>query len=154
VPSAGSPSSVGSKTRNGPNGVAAAHTASPDYAVDRRRVLVTGFSMGGFGTWQTIVDFPERFAAIAPVCGGGNPYQARRLKNVPTWIFHGAKDPAVPVQASMQMNESLKQVGADVKLTVYPDLGHDCWTVTYDNQELYDWFLSHKRGGKTQTPQK
>jgi predicted peptidase len=123
------------------------------YSADPDRVYLTGLSMGGFGTWATAMENPDRFAAIAPVCGGGNPYQGRRLKNVPTWIFHGAKDTSVPVQASLDMHASLKQVGGDVKLTVYPDLSHDCWTVTYDNPELYDWFLSHKRGEKT-TPQK
>src|SRR3954468_18724703 len=99
------------------------------YQSDPDRVYLTGLSMGGFGTWSTAQEFPDRFAAIAPVCGGGNPYLGRRLKNVPTWIFHGQKDQSVPVQASIDMNASLKQVGGDVKLTVYPDLGHDCWTV-------------------------
>jgi predicted peptidase len=118
------------------------HAADPD------RVYLTGLSMGGFGTWDTAIEFPDRFAAIAPVCGGGNRFRTPSLKNVPTWAFHGQKDTSVPVQASIEMAGTLKHLGGDVKLTVYPELGHDCWTATYDNPELYDWFLSHKRGEK------
>jgi predicted peptidase len=118
------------------------------YKTDADRVYLTGLSMGGFGTWRTAIDYPDRFAAIAPLCGGGNPYEVRRIKDVPTWAFHGVKDPAVPVAASEQMVGVLQQAGGDVKLTRYPEAGHDCWTVTYNGKELYNWFLEHKRGEK------
>jgi predicted peptidase len=116
------------------------------YSVDPDRVYLTGLSMGGFGTWQTAIDYPDRFAAIAPICGGGNRFLANRLKNVPTWVFHGQKDQAVPFAASVEMAQALKQSGGDVRFTAYPEAGHDSWTVTYDNPQLYEWFLSHKRG--------
>ena len=122
------------------------------YKVDPDRVYLTGLSMGGFGTWQTAIEYPDRFAAIAPLCGGGNRYLAPKLKDIPVWAFHGQKDQAVPVQASIEMCTVIKQVGGDVRLTVYPELAHDCWTVTYDHRALYDWFLKHKRGEKKAAP--
>ena len=122
---------------------------SQKYAVDPDRVYLTGLSMGGFGTWETAARNPERFAAIAPICGGGDPRRVRSLKDTPTWVFHGDKDPTVPVQRSIEMVDALKQVGNDAKFTRYPDAGHDSWTATYNNQELYDWLLKHKRGQKS-----
>ena len=122
------------------------------YKLDRDRVYLTGLSMGGFGTWDTAIAYPDRFAAIAPVCGSGNPYRAPALKNVPTWVFHGEQDQAVPVAASAQMVSVLKQVGGEVKFTRYPNVGHDSWTQTYAHRALYDWFLQHKRGQPAAQP--
>ncbi len=116
--------------------------------VDPDRVYLTGLSMGGYGTWDLVSRSPRRFAAIAPICGGGNPAQARRIKDVPVWVFHGDKDPTVPVQLSDDMVAALTKAGADVKYTRYEGVGHDAWTKTYDNPELYQWFLAHKRGDK------
>jgi predicted peptidase len=118
------------------------------YRVDADRVYLTGLSMGGFGTWALAAKSPERFAAIAPMCGGGSPASADRLKSLPTWVFHGEDDPTVPIQKSQEMVDALKAVGADVKFTKYPGVGHDCWTKSYANLDLYSWFLSHKRGEK------
>ena len=117
------------------------------YATDTDRVYLTGLSMGGYGTWAWATANPERFAAIAPICGGGQPRQAARaLKNMPIWVFHGEKDPTVPVQESKDMVEALKKANAtEVKLTLYPEALHDSWTVTYDNPELYTWLLAHSR---------
>ena len=114
------------------------------YAVDEDRIYLTGLSMGGYGTWAWAQDSPKRFAAIAPICGGGMPRRARVLKDMPIWVFHGAKDPTVPIKEAEDMVAALKSAGAnDVKFTVYPEAGHDSWTATYDNPELYDWFLKH-----------
>ncbi|MBN1360792.1 MAG: prolyl oligopeptidase family serine peptidase [Sedimentisphaerales bacterium] len=118
------------------------------YAVDPNRVYLTGLSMGGYGTWALACAHPERFAAIVPVCGGGQRHLARRLANVPVWAFHGAKDPVVPLAESQVMAEAVTRAGGQAKLTVYPDAQHDSWTVTYENPELYDWLLSHKRAAK------
>ncbi|HZK82535.1 MAG TPA: prolyl oligopeptidase family serine peptidase [Humisphaera sp.] len=118
------------------------------YHVDDDRVYVTGLSMGGFGTWELGSAYPDRFAAIAPMCGGGRPELARRMKNLPIWVFHGEADGAVPFARSVEMVEALKKAGNDVKFTSYPGVGHDCWTQSYANPELYTWFLSHKRGEK------
>jgi predicted peptidase len=116
------------------------------YAVDHEREYLTGLSMGGFGTWALATRYPARFAALAPICGGGDRFLVNRLKNVPVWVFHGAKDPTVPLQSSTEMVEALKKAGGDVQLTVYPEAQHDCWTETYNNPKLYEWFLSHHRG--------
>jgi len=120
--------------------------------VDPDRVYVTGLSLGGFGTWQLAANYPDRFAAIAPICGGGEKEAAAVISQVPVWAFHGAQDKAVPLKASEEMIAALRQAGAEPKLTVYPDAGHDSWTATYDNPELYDWLLSHRRRPKSNTP--
>lgn len=118
------------------------------YKVDRDRIYVTGLSMGGFGTWALAAYSPDRFAAIAPICGGGEPYWARSLSHLPAWIFHGGKDGVVPPQRSEQMLQAMKKNGGDAKLTLYPEAGHDSWTASYANPDLYKWFLEHKRQGK------
>lgn len=115
------------------------------HAVDEDRVYGTGLSMGGFGIWAMAITYPRRFAAIAPICGGGSPYMAYRIAHLPVWTFHGDKDPVVPLYESQRMVDALKKVGADVRFTVYPGTEHDAWTPTYDNPELYTWLLSHRR---------
>ena len=119
--------------------------ARASYHVDLDRVYLTGLSMGGYGTWHLAAAQPQRFAAIAPICGGGNPNEACNLKNLPVWAFHGAKDRIVPISESEKMVSALKACGGNVKFTVYPEAGHDSWTQTYNNPELYDWFLQHRR---------
>jgi predicted peptidase len=114
--------------------------------VDKDRVYLTGLSMGGFGTWSLAAEAPERFAAIAPICGGGNPSMAEKLKGMPIWVFHGGKDTLVKPALSQAMVDALKKAGnEEVKYTLYPNAGHDSWTATYDNPDLYKWFLAHKR---------
>jgi predicted peptidase len=116
-----------------------------EYRVDKDRIYLTGLSMGGFGTWTLAATHPERFAAIAPICGGGNAEDAPKLAKLPIWVFHGAKDPTVPVRRSEEMVNALKAAGGHPKFTVYPDAGHDSWTATYDNPEFYQWLLEQKR---------
>ena len=116
-----------------------------NYSVGEDRVYATGLSMGGYGTWNLAVEYPRRFAAIAPICGGGISLLAYRLKDVPVWAFHGAKDDAVALSESEKMVDSLRESGGNVRFTVYPEAGHDSWTQTYDNPELYEWFLQHRR---------
>src|SRR3954465_1808031 len=126
------------------------------YKVDTSRIYLTGLSMGGFGTWSLALEHPERWAAVVPICGGGNPlyvlsYDAKRkaaLLSLPFWVFHGDKDRAVPVTESERMVAALKKFGCDVKLTIYPGVDHDSWTRTYSNPEIYEWLLKQKRGGQ------
>jgi predicted peptidase len=115
------------------------------YRVDPDRVYLTGISMGGFGTWRLAAAQPHRFAAIAPICGGGDPTDACNLKDLPVWAFHGARDRIVPLSASQEMVEALKACGGNVKFTVYPEAEHDSWTQTYNNPALFDWFRQHRR---------
>ncbi|MDZ8187361.1 MAG: prolyl oligopeptidase family serine peptidase [Nostoc sp. ChiSLP02] len=118
--------------------------AIASYPVDTNRLYLTGLSMGGYGTWHLAAAQPQRFAAIAPVCGGGKPTQAFKLKNLPVWAFHGAKDDIVPLRESEIMVSALQAYGGNVKFTVYPQARHDSWTQTYNNPELYQWFLQHR----------
>ena len=117
------------------------------YEIDPQRLYVTGLSMGGYGTWALATHFPRRFAAIAPICGGGDPGAAGRLADLPVWVFHGAKDPVVPLENSQQMVDALQTVGGSVTFTVYPEAGHDAWTESYENPALYEWFLRHRQSG-------
>ena len=118
------------------------------YAVDPSRVYVTGLSMGGFGSWALGCRYPNRFAAVVPICGGGEWFLAERLKNVPVWAFHGAKDSVVPLRESQEMVDALKRAGGNVQLTVYPEANHDSWTETYNNPKLYEWLLSQHKAGE------
>jgi predicted peptidase len=116
-----------------------------EYAVDADRIYVTGLSMGGFGTWALATSTPHRFAAIAPICGGGDSSKVAAIKHLPIWVFHGAQDSVVSLACSEEMFEALKACNGNVRLTVYPEAGHDSWTQTYDNPELYTWLLAQRR---------
>lgn len=119
-----------------------------EYRVDEKRVYLTGISMGGFGTFDTIGAYPEVFAAAIPICGGAgvNVVKFASIKDMPIWIFHGAKDPAVPVQYSEMASGWFKRVKApNVKMTIYPDAQHDSWTQTYDNPEVWAWLFQQAR---------
>jgi len=112
------------------------------YDVDARRVYVTGVSLGGRGTWSVAVDFPERFAAIVPVCGTyDHPERIGRIKDVPVWAFHGYQDTVVEFPVVKKMVEDLKACGGNVRFTVYPGVGHNIGGRTYRNKELYKWLL-------------
>jgi predicted peptidase len=115
--------------------------------IDTSRVYLTGLSMGGFGTWETAMEYPDTYAAIAPICGGAGVrwVMADRIAKLPCWIFHGDKDAAVPVEFSHKIHDALKKIGAPVKLTIYPGVGHDSWTRTYDNPEFWAWLFAQKR---------
>ena len=108
--------------------------------VDEKKVYLTGLSMGGFGTWFTAMARPDLFTAIAPVCGGGMPWNAGVLK-MPIWAFHGASDTIVTPRHSDEMVEKLMALGADVKYTRLDGVGHNVWDFAY-NDELFNWLLS------------
>jgi predicted peptidase len=116
------------------------------YRVDPERIYVTGLSMGGYGAWHLAMEYPHRFAALVPISGGATPSGMCALKHLPIWVFHGAKDDIIKLDRSEELVERLKRCGADVKFTVYPDAGHDAWTRTYDNPELYEWMRLQRRG--------
>jgi predicted esterase len=115
------------------------------YRVDNDRVYLTGLSMGGFGTWSLAEKYPEEFAAIVPICGGGDTARIWRLRYMPVWCFHGAKDNTVPIASSRVMVDALKINNPGVTFTIYPDAGHDSWTATYNNDSLYTWLLAQKK---------
>ncbi len=115
------------------------------HKVDTSRIYLTGLSMGGTGTWFLAARYPQRFAAIAPICGIGQTWAAQeRLQHMPAWVFHGDADSVTSVKRSQEMVAFLQENGAPVKFTVYPGVDHDSWTATYNNPVLYTWFLSHQ----------
>jgi predicted esterase len=114
-----------------------------NYRVDPDRIYVTGLSMGGRGTWMQAIEYPDRFAAIAPICGSiPDLEEANRIKHMPVWAFVGADDDD---QSIRQMVEALQALGGDARLTVYPETGHDAWTPTYADPTFFEWILSHRR---------
>jgi predicted peptidase len=131
------------------------------YRIDRSRMYMTGLSMGGFGTWSFASQYPELFAAIAPISGGGDalhwsglrtytqldvpPATLENLKEMPVWVFHGDSDTVVSIGEDQKTVDALKALGGAVEFTVYPNVGHDAWTQTYNNPELYKWFLNHTK---------
>ena len=113
-----------------------------EYRVDPTRVYLTGLSMGGYGTWSIAQKHPERWAAIVPVCGGGDPKQVEGIKDIPCWCFHGGADSIVPAKKSQKMIEALKGVGGHPKYTEYARVGHNSWDKAYATAELFPWLLS------------
>ena len=140
------------------------------YLVDSSRIYLTGLSMGGQGAWWLAAAYPDYFAAVVPICGrtyttsstnseikskGGWPLsalveQADRIKDLPLWVFHGAEDSVVPLQHSQEMVSALKGLDSHVRFTIYPGVGHDSWTKTYDNPQLYQWLLQHRSSNSDQ----
>ncbi len=113
--------------------------------IDRRRMYVTGLSMGGFGSWLLMDRYPKLFAAGMPICGGGNAATAKNLVNIPIWAFHGGADRVVKPELSKLMIEKIEKAGGKkAKLTIYPGVGHNSWSRAYANEEVYKWLLSHK----------
>lgn len=140
--------------------------ATSEFNGDRDRTYLTGLSMGGFGTWDYALRAQDRFAALVPVCGGlvaperesmnvaevageADPYAAaaRKLKQVPIWIFHGAKDDVVPPEFSRRMDAALKAAGAkDARYTEFPEANHNSWDPTYlETPELWTWLFAQRR---------
>lgn len=120
-----------------------------EYSVDPKREYLTGLSMGGFGTWSLAAAMPDKWAAIVPICGGVRGTTAdevaKRIKDIPAWVFHGDKDPAVPVQQSRDMVAALEKAGGHPKYTEYPGVPHNSWDKAYDTDELYKWLLEQKK---------
>ncbi len=115
--------------------------------IDPDRITLTGFSMGGLGTWALAAAHPDRFAAIAPICAPALWAAYGELAKLPTWVFHGAMDTAVAVGESVHMVRRLEEAGGEPKLTIYEDLEHDCWTRTYEDEGFWEWLLGHRRPG-------
>lgn len=120
-------------------------TVMREYRTDPDRVYLTGLSMGGFATWEFACAHPDKFAAIAPVCGAGPIEFMCNIMHLPTWVFHGEADPAVPVENSRTLVAELKRLGAEPKYTEYANVGHNSWDQAYANADLYRWFLKQRR---------
>lgn len=105
------------------------------YPVDRRRVYLTGLSMGGYGCWELSARRPDLFAAVVPVCGGGDPKTAESLAGLPIWAVHGDADDVIPVERSREMIQAIRQAGGNPRYTELESVGHDSWTPAYSDPE-------------------
>ncbi len=116
------------------------------YPVDRRRVYITGYSMGGIGTWDMGIRHPNLFAAAAPIAARGEEgWEVCAMTEIPVWAFHGDRDEVVPLSAGQRIVEQFQTCGGEITFTIYSNTGHDAWSKTYGNSMLYEWFLSKSR---------
>jgi predicted peptidase len=115
------------------------------YATDPKRVVLTGLSMGGNGSWELAAAQPERFAAVVPICGRGRPETPAKLKSLPVWALCGDGDRDQTVLGIRSMVETLIREGATARLTEYRGVGHLSWDRAYNDPELIEWMLAQKR---------
>lgn len=113
--------------------------------VDPQRCVGTGLSMGGFGMWQWATAYPRDLAAIAPVCGFGDPAKVAAMRAVPVRAYHGDQDSVVPLAPHVACVEALRAAGGTASLTIYPGVGHDSWTPAYNDPDLLPWLLAQKQ---------
>lgn len=141
--------------------IAALDQTIAEYTIDESRVYLTGLSMGGNGTWYLAFRHPDRFAALAAICGfvsdrprvptflpeSDDPFSdvAERIKGIPTWVFHGDEDEAIPVEESRRIVAALKRAGADVRYTEFPGVGHAVWDPAYEMSQLTEWLFRQQR---------
>jgi predicted peptidase len=117
-----------------------------DFPIDKNRIYITGLSMGGYGTWDLLARYPDKFAAAVPVCGGGDEKTASKIRHIPVWAFHGAKDKVVSPLNSRKMVKALQEAGGTPGYTEYPDIGHDSWVQAYQEPHLLPWLFKQKLG--------
>jgi predicted peptidase len=115
------------------------------YRVDANRIYLTGWSMGGAGSWKLASSFPARFAAVAPIAGKSQLKYVLPLRNTPVWAFHGDKDSVVPVAESQKMVDALNKIGGDARLTVFSNSNHDVWSQVYNDPLFFSWLLQHSK---------
>ena len=138
---------------DGPNAkraLAMLDAVTKEFKTDPNRVYLTGISMGGYGTWSLAAAHPDRWAAVVPICGGVRGKEevgktAEKVKDIPCWVFHGDKDPAVPVDRSRELVEALKAAGGHPKYTEYPGVPHNSWDKAYATPELWTWLAQQKK---------
>ena len=135
----------GADTANAKRALAMLDEVNKEYKTDAKRQYLTGLSMGGMGTWSIAMAHPDRFAAIAPICGRGDTKTAEKIKDLPCWCFHGDADTAVKVEGSREMIDAIKKAGGSPKYTEYPGVGHNSWDKAYGTDELYTWLLAQKK---------
>ncbi len=124
--------------------MALVNEAIENYSIDTNRMYITGLSIGGYGTFDLACNYPGKFAAILPVCCGGQKLKAEKLIHTPIWAFHGADDTIVPVSESKNMVEIVNRLGGNAHITILPGVGHNAWEYVYIRPEIYQWLLSHQ----------
>jgi predicted peptidase len=117
-----------------------------DYNIDNERIYLTGYSLGGYGTWNFAILNPEKFAAIVPISGGAiSPQRALHLENLPIWVAHGDSDTVVQFEESKRIVDCLKTYNPNIIFKVYEGAGHEVCTTAYEDPELFEWLLKQKR---------
>ncbi len=116
-----------------------------EYRVDTNRMYIAGISMGGYGTWDTIMRFPDKFAAAIPICGAADPSKASLIKDLPIRTYHSTDDLIVPVRGTQDMVAALKAAGSNVIYTEYTNAGHEAWKPAFDEPDLLDWLFAQRR---------
>ncbi len=167
-PQAHADGTPGWQLEGGQAAIAELDMAIKEFNGDPNRVILTGLSAGGNGTWSLASRYPERFAAIVPVCGfifkfkgstsgidypalapadAGDPYAfiAKKVATIPVWIFHGDADKNVTVEESRKMAAALKSIGANVQYTEFPGVEHNAWDPAYARADLIEWMLKQRR---------
>lgn len=114
------------------------------HPIDPQRVYLIGLSMGGFGVWDLLSRWPERFAAAVPICGGADENAVVAARAVPVWAFHGADDPIIRAERSRRAVAALRAAGGTPHYTEYPNVGHDAWTHAFAEPDLLPWLFSHR----------
>ena len=121
-------------------------TITANNKVDKNRIYLTGLSRGGGAAWEMAVQYPDKFAALAVVCGMAPvPYASWINKDMPIRVYHGDQDKSIPIAESIAMVDKLKEMGYQVDFTVYKGGGHNVWDRTYENEELYQWFMEQQK---------
>lgn len=116
------------------------------YRVDKAHICLTGLSMGGYGSWRLAADQSQRFSCVVPICGGGDPADAEKLKHLPIWVFHGDQDKAVSIERSVEMVNAIKQAGGTmIRFTSLEFVGHNSWSAAYATPELFQWIAKQTR---------
>jgi predicted peptidase len=121
------------------------HQLIQDYPIDTNRIYITGLSMGGYGTYDAIMRYPNLFAAAVPVCGAGDPSRAASIAHIPMWIFHGADDISVSPKYSLDMFAALMKAGARPGFTQYPEVGHFSWLGVYSDPLVIAWLFRQRK---------
>ncbi len=114
-------------------------------SVDPRNVCLNGVSMGGYATWELAMSYTSEFAAIVPVCGGGTPWRAWRLAQLPIRTYHGDADDTVPLSETINMVDAVRQAGGSPECILLHSVGHDCWDWVYEHTDLLQWLISHRK---------
>ncbi|MGL6073954.1 MAG: alpha/beta hydrolase-fold protein [Fimbriiglobus sp.] len=130
---------------DGKRAIAMLDATIAEYNGDTKRQYLTGLSMGGFGTWAMAAAYPDRWACIVPICGGGKPEDAEKIKDIPCWALHGGADAVVKPELSRVMIEAIKKAGGHPRYTEMAHVGHNSWDPAYAIDELYSWMFSQKK---------
>ncbi len=120
-------------------------SVASEYGADENRIYCTGASMGGFGTWEMGLTYPDFFAAIAPICGGGLSWRALALTKMPIRAFHGDADSIVPIEHSYLMVDSINKKGGNARLTVFHGVNHNSWDPAYLETRVLEWLLEQNK---------